>query len=192
MRQRKEICANDEGISAVEFGLIAPVFIMILMGFFDLGYNVYAKSILQGSMQEAARDTTIEGSTVATLDAAIETSVKSVLPRAQLSFERRAYADFTDVNQAEDFDDIDGNGKCDNGEPFEDANGNGIWDDDRGVSGKGDAREAVLYSVTMTYERAFPIASFVGLSNTFSTSESTVLRNQPFTLQPARTVTRNC
>ena len=192
MLGNRPILDDQDGVSAVEFALIAPVFLMMLMGVFDLGYNIYAKSILQGAMQSAARDSSIEGAKVKTLNQSIRTSVQKAMPRAKLTFERKAYANFTDVHQAEDFDDIDGNGKCDNGEPFEDANGNGVWDTDRGLSGKGDAREAVLYTVSMEYERAFPVARFVGMSNTFTTSESTVLRNQPFTLQPNRTVTENC
>ena len=192
MSLSKKLGRDESGVSAVEFGLIAPVFLMMLMGFFDLGYNVYAKSILQGAMQEAARTSTIEGATVASLDTRIKSSVQTVLPRANLSFDRRAYSNFSEVRQAEDFDDDNGNGLCDNGELFEDTNDNGVWDSDRGVSGQGEAREAVLYTATMTYQRAFPIAGFIGLSNTFTTSETTVLRNQPFSLQPERAETGNC
>ena len=192
MYARKDLVRDDSGVTAVEFGLIAPVFIMMLMGFFDLGYNIYAKSILQGAMQEAARKSTIEGTTVANLDTGVRTSVQRVMPRAQISFDRKAYSNFTDVRQAEDFDDADGNGVCDNGELFEDTNGNGMWDSDRGASGQGEAREAVQYTATMTFERAFPIAGFIGLSNTFTTSETTLLRNQPFSLQPVRSETGNC
>jgi hypothetical protein len=47
--------------------------------------------------------------------------------------------------------------------------------------------------VKVTYQRAFPVASFVGLSNTFTTSSSMVLRNQPYGLQNQVTSTMgNC
>ena len=69
------------------------------------------------------------------------------------------------------------------GEPFEDANGNGQWDADRGRSGFGGARDAVLYSVNVEYDRFFPIARFIGVSETMDMTVSTVLRNQPYGLQ---------
>ena len=100
---------------------------------------------------------------------------------AVLQFERQSYTDFANVNRGEDFNDLDGNGLCDNGEPYEDANGNGKWDASTGKAGFGDARDAVLYTVTVTYHRAFPIYALMpGQSENFTLRASTVLRNQPY------------
>ena len=93
---------------------------------------------------------------------------------------RRAYTDFSDVSQPEDFTDTDNNGRCDNGEPFEDANGNGLYDTDRGIDGIGSARDAVLYTVTVRYPRAFPVMSLLGFEKTVTAQARTVLRNQPY------------
>ena len=183
---------DERGVTITEFALIAPVLLIMLMGIFDLGYNMYAKSVLQGAMQQAARDATIEGATALALDNRVRGQVHSIVPRANVTFTRRSYGSFIDVARAEDYDDVNGNGACDDGEPFEDANGNGYWDDDRGTSGNGDAREAVLYTASMSYARAFPLAGLIGISPDFSTSATTVLRNQPFTLQPDRATTGNC
>ena len=70
---------------------------------------------------------------------------------------------------------------CDNGEAFEDANKNGSWDKDTGNAGFGSARDAVLYTVTVSYNRLFPIAAFIpGQTKNFSMSATNVLRNQPY------------
>ena len=47
---------DEEGASLVEFALIAPTLLVLLLGAFDLCYNVYGNTMLQGAIQEAARD----------------------------------------------------------------------------------------------------------------------------------------
>ena len=191
----RSIRRDQRGVTAVEFALITPVLLIAMMGVFDLGYNMYATNMLQGAIQKAARDSSLEGGGggAAALDAKVAEAVREIVPDATLAYTRTAYASFTDVRQPEDFTDIDGDGVCNNGEPFEDVNGNANWDADRGSVGQGGARDAVLYEVRISYLRAFPVASLMGQSNTFSTVAKTVLRNQPYNLQsiPAPT-TGNC
>ena len=186
--------SEARGVAALEFALVAPALLMTIMGIFDLGYNIYANTMVQGAIQHAARDSTIEGSDLRLnqIDARVARAVHNVVPRAAIAFSRKAYANFADVSRPEDFTDSDSNGRCDNGEPFEDANRNGTWDDNRGVSGRGGARDAVLYSVTVTYARGFPMASLIGLPDTVTTEAATVLRNQPYKLQDNKPVVGAC
>lgn len=192
----RAIRRDPRGVTAVEFALIAPVLMIVLMGLFDLSYNMYTTEMLQGAIQKAARDSTIEGaaSGLSKLDGIVTKAVQAVAPGATLVFNRRAYANFTDVARPEDYTDVDANGHCDNGEPFEDSNGNGTWDLDPGKTGFGGARDAVLYTVTVTYPRAFPVAGFIpGQTNDYSLTATTVLRNQPYShSNAAAPTTRNC
>jgi Flp pilus assembly pilin Flp len=176
---------DRRGMAAVEFALIAPVLLITLMGLFDLSYTMYINSMLNGAIHKAARDSTIEGAAITTsvLDKRVSDAVKVVVFDSRLSFERKSYTSFSDVARPEDYSDIDGNGACDNGEPFEDSNGNGSWDKDRGLAGIGGARDAVLYTVRVTYNRPFPIANLLGQDSTFTLKSQTVLRNQPFGTQ---------
>jgi Flp pilus assembly protein TadG len=188
--------ADSAGVSAVEFALIAPVLLMMVMGIFDLGHNMYTTSMLQGAIQQAARNSTIEGaaSNPAGLDAIVTTAVRAISPNSTLQFGRTAYTNFSDVGQAEDFTDSDGDDICNNGEPYEDSNGNGTWDADQGIAGQGGARDAVLYTVIVSYPRMFPIARLIpGQTDTFTMQSQTVLRNQPWGLQKGdSTATGNC
>lgn len=183
-----------QGAAAVEFALISPVMVLVLMGLFDMGYTLYAGVMLQGALQEAARNSTVEGAAQAltTIDSTVENQVLRVVPNADLVFTRKSYSNFSDVGLAEDYTDTNGNGACDAGEPYEDANGNGAWDQDRGTNGLGGARDAVLYTVTMTYRRPFPMASLIGLSENVSNEATTVLRNQPYDLQKSIAKLDNC
>lgn len=174
---------DAEGATILEFALITPPLLVMLMGLFDLAYNQYTSEMLNGAIQKAARDSTIEAASAsqASIDARVTKAVQTVAPNATMQFDRKAYSDFTRVNRSEDYDDVDGNGVCDKGEPFEDVNGNGLWDTDTGTAGFGGARDAVLYTVTVNYRRAFPIYALMpGQSETMTLRATTVLRNQPY------------
>jgi hypothetical protein len=106
-----------------------------------------------------------------------------VVPRANVTFARRAYRDYSDIHRPEDYTDVDKDGACDNNEPFEDINGNGVWDADRGTDTMGGARVAVLYTVTVSYPRVFPLMHLLGLPETVTSKSQTVLRNQPYGTQ---------
>jgi Flp pilus assembly protein TadG len=189
------LARDQRGTAAIEFAFVAPVLLMIVFGLFDLGHNMYTGAMLQGAIQQSARNSTIEGADAHTadLDAIVTSAVQSIAPNATLQFNRQAYTAFSDVSQPEEFVDSDSDNICNNGETFEDANGNGAWDNDRGSSGHGGARDAVLYSVTVNYPRMFPIAKFIpGQTADFTMKTETVLRNQPFGQQDTPTGTGTC
>jgi len=195
-RRAAALVRDTSGATIVEFALVLPVLLLTLLGLFDLGYNMYTAQMLQGAIQNAARLSTLQGASdkQAGIDAVVTRAVHAVVPNATLGFNRKAYASFSDVARPEDFTDINANGTCDAGEPFEDANANGTWDADAGSDGFGGARDAVLYTVTVNYPRAFPVARLIpGQSDHLALTAVTVLRNQPFNIQnaPAAT-TGNC
>ncbi|AKM07059.1 TadE/TadG family type IV pilus assembly protein [Pelagerythrobacter marensis] len=193
MRARS-IIRDSSGAALVEFALVSPVLLLLILGIFDMGYNYYIQSQLQGAVQKAARDSTIEGAAgrSTTIDARVERAVRQIVPSADVDFSRKSYSSFTDVGRAEEFSDIDGNGTCNDGEPFEDANDNGVWDRDRGADGFGGARDAVLYVVTVSYQRAFGVTSLIGVPATFTTNATTVLRNQPYSEQSTVATVGQC
>jgi Flp pilus assembly pilin Flp len=185
---------DQSGVTAVEFGLVAPTFIMVLLGIFDLGYNVYARAILDGAVQKAARDATLETgpNSLAVIDGRIETFVGPLGSNAEFTFERKNYLDFADVGRPEDFEDQNDNGIRDPGECYTDENNNQAWDSDVGSDGVGSARDVVLYTVNMTYARKFPLYQIIGQDQSTTIVSSTVLRNQPFGDQGERTATVRC
>ena len=197
IRRSAALLRDKRGVAIIEFALIAPVLLLMLMGLLDLAFNMYTTEMLQGAIQNAARNSTIEGASSkdAALDATVTTAVRAVAPSATLAFDRRAYNSFTEAGRPEDYTDVDNDGTCNNGEPFEDANGNGSWDRDRGKTGFGGARDAVLYTVTVNYQRPVPVAGFIpGQTKNFTLSAVTVLRNQPYGQQSVNPVpvTGNC
>ncbi len=183
---------DEKGAYLIEFALIMPVFLLTSMGIFDLGYDNYIRSAAQGKIDDAARSATLETYSLAALDDSVKTTVQNVNPGANLTFQRQNYQNFQNVNEPENFTDGDGDGIRDPGECFEDLNGNSQWDNDVGSNGNGGAQDVVEYIVTIEYGRIFPFWKMIGKSQEAKITVSSLLRNQPFSAQAARTAVRIC
>ncbi|MFV0645708.1 MAG: TadE/TadG family type IV pilus assembly protein [Sphingomonadaceae bacterium] len=181
----RKLAGNNQGVTLVEFAMIAPALLIMLLGLFELGYNFYVNTQLQGAIQKAARDSTIEGadSKISVIDDRVKSAVFVIVPNATIDFKRTSYTTFSQIGRPEDFTDDNTDGVCNDGEAFEDANGNGSWDADSGTAGRGGARDAVLYEVKVSYPRTFSVVKLIGLSKNVQTSATTILRNQPYDTQ---------
>jgi Flp pilus assembly protein TadG len=182
IRRLPAIARDTRGVSAVEFALLTPVLLICLMGVFDTAYDMYTASLLEGAIQKAARDSSLEKASLnsATIDNVVTKTVQDLAPQANLTFKRAAYHSFSAIGKPEDYTDTNNNKKCDAGEPYEDANDNGRWDTDQGDTDVGGARDAILYQVTVTYPRPFAIASLLGWPSTYTMNAKTILANQPW------------
>ncbi|MEM6907994.1 MAG: TadE/TadG family type IV pilus assembly protein [Pseudomonadota bacterium] len=194
-RQVGSALRDERGATLTEFGLVAPVLCVLIMGIFDMAHTQYTSGLVNGAMQKAGRDLTLEnaGSRQTSIDQAVINQIQTVTPsNATVTLEKLSHFDFSDIGEPEQFTDNDGDGVCNNNEPFEDSNNNGQWDPDRGASGIGGARDAVLYTATVSYPRLFPMAGLVGMSDNVTLSASTVLRNQPYDEQNKSVAVGNC
>lgn len=179
----------ESGAALTEFGLIAPVFCMLLLGSLEVGHWLYMHGVLKGAVQKAARDGSLEtaSGTASTprdvLDERVRNQILKLNKSATVTFDRRFYRTFTDAaaKKAEEFTDTDGNGACNNNEPFEDINNNGVRDIDGGdAAGRAGARDNIVYTVTIQYPNMFPLHRLIGGSSTTSMKAETVLANQPY------------
>ena len=188
---------DQKGATVVEFAIVAPVMGILLLGAFDVGHTLYMRSVLQGIVQKVARDSTLETGLATdqqtVLDNRVRAQVTALANNATVTFSRKYYRSFTNAaaSQFEPFTDTNHNGTCNGGEPYQDNNDNGTWDATGGNTGSGGAKDAVLYTVTVSYPRFFPIYDFIGGSHTTVLTGSTALRNQPYGDQAVPTV-RNC
>lgn len=190
----KKLAADTRGLTIIEFAFIAPTLLVMMMATFDLGYRGYATSVLQGEVQKAARDATLEtgsGSTTA-LDTKVKDQVSRIVSNGTWSFSRKSYASFTRAGAAENFTDSNANGIRDAGECYQDENGNSNWDADVGLNGQGTSDDIVVYTASVSYPRLFPMYGLLGWSQTQTISATTTLRNQPYGTQVTYTPTARC
>lgn len=187
--------ANERGATLTEFGFVAPVLILMVMGIFDMAHTQYTHAMMNGAMQSAGRDLTLEsaGSREQSIDDRVKAQIQAVVPKnATITLEKLSHFEFSDIGEAEEFTDQNDDGLCNNNEVYADANGNGQWDSNRGEQGIGGARDAVLYTAVVEYERLFPMYGLAGLPQNATLKASTVLRNQPYDEQDTNVETRNC
>lgn len=191
---------DTRGATVVEFGFVAPVLCLALVGAFDIAHTLYIRSVLQGIVQKVGRDSALEGNDDADIQTALDNKVKAqaraLVNNATITITRRYYKTFTKAAaaQAETWTDTNSNGRCDANEPYEDANRNGIWDSDGADAGQGGAKDAVVYTVAMTYNRMFPLYALLKLPGTTKVTAATILKNQPYADQDeyGTPVVRNC
>ncbi len=197
---RKKLQTNNRGAALMEFALVAPTFLLLLMGIFDISYRAYAVSVLQGAVQKAGRDSTLEGASggLGSIDATITNQMRAVANSVTMSFDRKTFVSFSRAGQAEEFEDrivvATGlpNGIREVGECYFDENGNGTYDSNAGINGQGGARDIVVYTATAVYPRLFPMYGLLGFPQNETITATSVLRNQPFGTQAIRPNPRIC
>jgi Flp pilus assembly protein TadG len=194
------IAKNEAGISITEFGLIAPVVATMLLGTMDLGHTLYMRTVLDGAIQDIARDSALEDGGILAkqeiINERITQQIKRLNKDATVTIKRRYYRNFTNAYNAEEeeYTDTNNDGECNNGEPYVDANLNDTWDSDGGDAGQGGAKDVSIVTVTVSYARLFPMASLAGLPENVTVAANTVLANQPYgdQAQYGQAQTRNC
>jgi len=112
----RRLRSDCRGSAITEFALVAPVFLMLVLGVFDVGQMLYGKVLLNGAVQQAARSSTLEGADTEKADAMVHKIVSPILPGAEITSKRVSYYDFVDVGRAERWNDGNGNGTCDEDE----------------------------------------------------------------------------
>ncbi|HVF92674.1 MAG TPA: TadE/TadG family type IV pilus assembly protein [Sphingomonas sp.] len=200
----RALLRDRRGVTIIEFAIVAPVMLLMLMGLGDLLYQVYAKEILSGAIQKAGRDSGIQGGAQATAQidgkvlAMIDTIMITPTPSCAVTpaagtycSKRFSYANFAVVGP-ERFTDVNANNQRDAGECYDDVNGNSQWDAEPGATGQGGANDVTLYTFTVTYPRLFPMAGMMGWSKSQTITAQTLIKNQPYATQPVTTVKQRC
>jgi TadE-like protein len=189
-RPVRSVRRDERGAYMIEFALVMPTFLLLVMGIFDIGMQMYAKAVLAGAVEQAARLNTLEtnNSNQSAVDQAVRDQVGRVARYGTLAFSRQNFQDFNSVNQPEPFTDTNSNGVRNSGECFTDSNSNGVWDTASPASGQGGASDVVLYRVDLTFDRLFPLWKMLGEPQRKTITITTVLRNQPFSNQATRPV----
>lgn len=187
---------DRQGVTIVEFALIAPVVLAVILGLCELTYQSYIQSVLTGAMQAAGRNSTVQGNESEkagkAIDAFVISRVQAAARKVTWTSSRKSYAQFGNI-APEPFQDNNKNNVYDKAtECFTDINNNKTWDADPGISGQGGANDVVVYRMDVTYNRLLPVTRLMGLSPTMSISSTTILRNQPWRAQAVSVPTQVC
>lgn len=180
---------DREGVTVIEFAIVAPVMILFITGLMEFGYVLFARSTLESAVMEAARASRVANcpnENAKAIEAEIQRRMRviSAGDKQPPVVKVEAYGgDFSNVGSPEPFDDDNGNGKRDAGESYTDINGNGVWDEDMAKTGDyGDFGEVVQFTATFNVISLVPfVASTVNDGKDFYPIQAvTVVRNEPF------------
>lgn len=183
------LAEERSGVAAIEFAVVAPVFLVLLMGSLDAGHVIYTRSVLSGAVEAAARSSALETGNTSEADAMVRDMVEPIAPGMELETSRLSYFDFSDIGRPERWTDSNGNDMCDDGEVYIDENRSGAWDEDVGTVGNGGANDVVVYEVRITYDPVFAVPFVPASWLERSASATAVRKNQPFALQRAYSTT---
>jgi Flp pilus assembly protein TadG len=192
-RLSRRLHRDRRGVTVVEFAMVAPVMLGLIMGLGDIMYQAYVQAILDGAMQKAGRDSALENNIVAgdTIDDVVEARVKEIAKNARFESDRKSYTSFALI-KPEYIYDKNGNGKLDSKECYDDVNANGTWDKDPGRDSQGSADDVTLYTMSVTYPRLFPVAGLFGFDDEQTVTSKTLLKNQPYKAQTTYTIKKVC
>jgi Flp pilus assembly protein TadG len=121
-----------EGVTLVEFALILPALLLLLFGTLELGWRIYASSVVQGALHEAARRATVGDLTNTQIDAIVRQRLAQFSHAATIVTSTKSYDDFSQVATPERItSDTAPVGQFNVGDCYEDFNNNSQYDLDR-------------------------------------------------------------
>ena len=181
MRLRRD----PSGATVVEFAIIAPVLVLLIMGTVELGLMAGAQAILNDAVFVGSRTGKTgykaTGQTQAqTIQAGIKKAASALLDPAKITLTSTSYPDYSYL-KPEPFTDTNKNGKWDTGEAYTDLNSNGKYDNGVGTSGTGNSGEIVSYTATYSWKLFTPVLKrFVGTNGVVPLKSSVVVKNEPY------------
>ncbi len=174
----------EKGVTAIEFALILPPLIFLIMGSIEFSLFLFVQSSLEGATFAASRlgktgyveaPATQEETILEVLD----DRVGFFLDMQQLTVESVSYSDFASIGQPEPFVDVNGNGEKDITENYTDSNGNGVYDTDMGVEGPGSAGDVAVYTVSYPWRVMNPMFHTY-LGETIEITSRFIVKNEPY------------
>lgn len=176
---------NEHGITALEFAMVAPVFMLLVMGVVEMSLIMFTSVALESATNNTARlGKTGYVASNKTRQQTILDNVKAktagLLNPNDIQVSTEVYSNFDKVGQPEPcISPV--NPPCTGtaGINFVDVNGNGTWDQDMAQSGQGNAGDVVVYTVSYRWQIMTPMVGSI-IGNPFTISARSVVRNEPF------------
>lgn len=177
----------QRGTPAVEFALMAPPLVLILLGIVEVALVTAGHVLIEGAIRQASRygitGYVPAGTTrINYLKQIVGKDTAGLIDAEQLTITYQIYSSFANVHQPEPYVDQNGNAKHDAGEPFTDINGNAQWDADMGAAGLGGPGDIVAYTISYDWPVITDLLKpLLGDDNgLIRLTARVVVRNEPF------------
>lgn len=182
----RHIRFSEDGVSAIEFALIAPVLMLLIFGIIEYSLIMVVYNVMESSTAISSRlgktGYAESGMTRAeTIIHDITRRAGTVIDPNELTVTSKFYKQYDQINDPEPFVDANLNGNYDGGETYTDINGNSQWDADMGASGYGSAGDVVVYQVSYPWNVTTPIMrELIGTNGIYTVTTHAVVKNEPY------------
>jgi Flp pilus assembly protein TadG len=186
LKRLTKCISNNDGVTAVEFAMVAPVLILLVTGIIEFGLIFAADIVLKNATYDASRTgrtgfITEESTQDGTVQKIVRQEAGILMDADKISIKSSAYSGFDTLQKPEPFIDKNKNGVRDDGENFTDVNGNGVYDLDQGRTGYGGTSEVVLYTVTYPWRLFTPlIGKIIGTDGVLTLRATAIVQNEPY------------
>ncbi len=175
---------QKDGATALEFALIAPIFLFAIMGIFEIALVMFYSTILEGATNFGARVGKINPDAASGqtrneyIFSQITHQLSGAIPVDQLQFSIKTYNNFGSVGQPEPC--LAGSCTTSTTDPsqYTDVNGNGHWDADQGTASESAPGAIVQYEIAYNYHFFTPLVGQF-FPNPLVIKGITVVRNEP-------------
>ncbi len=172
-----------KGAIAVEFAIILPVAITLLVGIMEVAFMMFVSATVENAVMSASRYGAI-GNTSTGLsreEAILEIVADNnfgVIDMDDVTLTTTVYSSFEDIGEEEPYVDANASETYDAGEEYSDVNGNGQWDEDMGIAGVGGTGDIVVYQISYSTNSLTALLDFV--FGSIVHSAVIAIRNEPF------------
>ena len=192
-RGSHNILRADDGATVIEFAVVVPVLLFLVMGIVEYNLAMYATAVLEGATTAAAREgktgyTAAGQSQQSYIYGIVQNRTSALFNPSLLSISSKSYAGFADIGQPEPCISPP-TAPCPGtpGVNFVDVNHNGQWDADQGAAGLGGAGDIVVYTVTYPWTVVTPfLKNILGTNGVFTVTSSSVVKNEPYSTGASR------
>lgn len=184
-KNHKNITRCAEGVTMIEFAIIAPVMFLLLIGFIELSLIFTTYLVLEGATTVGSR---IGRTGYTESGSSREDYIRSEIIRlsAGLIDSRRiviqelAYDNFNNIGKPEPCTTPGDTAPCPNG--YVDVNHNGQWDADQGVENAGGRSDVVLYRVSYPWTVFTPLMNIIigDVSGQITITATATVKNERF------------
>lgn len=182
----RRLLKNAEGITTLEFALVAPVLLTMVFGIVEIGVLLFTSMVIESAVSNTSRlgKTGYTGTNISrqqTIMNMLTTSSKGMLDMSKVVITTKSYSNFDKVGDPEPYTDLNNNGTRNSNEPYNDINGNGQYDTDMGKAGLGGADDVVVYTVSYPWQIMTPVLQqLMGTNGTYTLSSRVVVKNEPY------------
>ncbi len=183
----KRMLPHEKGATIVEYAIVLPFFLTLIIGGLEMGNMFMVNSSLEGAVSSSTRKAMTGELPDGYTDRAeyirdlITDSLATAGVTSGVTITMNVYDSFANIGEPEPYVDQNGNQTYDVGECYTDINNNMAWDDDMGANGAGGEENIMIMKVdvNLPYMTGFMQGVMAGKSG-INLSASTAIRNEPF------------